>query len=251
MNADLDALSKDYRARVYQSYVNGRDQPLAPSSLEGLRPRMPLLEHIMREYIPKDRETAILELGCGHGAFLYALEKGGYVNCQGVDCAPEQVAAAQRLGINGVTEANVMTHIGTIRDESKHVIVAFDLIEHFTKPELICLVDEVFRILLPGGVWIIHAPNGGSPFCARTLFHDFTHELAFTSGSLSQLLLSSGFSSVVCTEDGPRPHGFISGIRWLLWKVLRSCLRFYLAVETGATGGEQVFTQNLIAVATK
>ena len=83
------------------------------------------------------------------------------------------------------------------------------------------------------------------------LFWDFTHELAFTRTSLAQLLLSSGFSQVTCYEDQPVPHGLKSAVRWVLWKVFRNLLRLYVAVETGDSGRNAVFSQNLLCVAFK
>jgi len=131
------------------------------------------------------------------------------------------------------------------------VVVAFDVIEHFTRDELLGFVDQVQRVLRPGGRWIIHTPNGESPFCGRMRYWDLTHELAFTRTSIIQLLLSSGFSNVQCFEDAPIPHGLTSAGRWLLWKAIRSGLRLYLAAETGDTASSAIFSQNFLTVADK
>ena len=112
------------------------------------------------------------------------------------------------------------------------------------------LVDEVCRVLRPGGRWIIHTPNAESPFGMRVRYGDLTHELAFTRTSLAQLL-SSGFSQVSCYEDQPVPHGLKSAVRWALWKVFRTLLRLYVAAETGDSGRDAVFSQNLLCVAFK
>ena len=131
------------------------------------------------------------------------------------------------------------------------MVVAFDVIEHFTRDELLGFVDQVQRVLRPGGRWIIHTPNGESPFCGRMRYWDLTHELAFTRTSIIQLLLSSGFSNVQCFEDAPIPHGLTSAGRWLLWKAIRSGLRLYLAAETGDTASSAIFSQNFLTVADK
>ena len=52
-------------------------------------------------------------------------------------------------------------------------------------------------------------------------------------------------------RTNPCPHGIKSGIRWLLWKVIRSVLRSYIAVETGVLDPGMIFSQNLFCVATK
>jgi len=102
-----------------------------------------------------------------------------------------------------------------------------------------------------GGRWVIHTPNGDSPFAGRIRYGDFTHEMAFTRTSISQVLLSSGFVKVVCREDKPVPHGIKSAVRWILWKMIRSGLRFYIAVETGAAESECIISQNFLVIAVK
>ena len=241
----------EYRTRIYNSYVNARQQALAPDSLAGLKPRLPMLQKLVRQHFPPDLNATVLELGCGHGALIHVARQMGYRNIHGVDNSPEQVAAARRLKIDGVSQGDVMETLSRQPDGSLDCVVAFDLIEHFTKNELIGLVDEVCRVLRPGGRWIIHTPNGESPFGMRIRYGDITHELAFTRTSLAQLLLSSGFSKVSCFEDQPVVHGIKSAIRWVLWKVFRNLLRLYVAAETGDSGREAIFSHNLICVAFK
>jgi SAM-dependent methyltransferase len=240
-----------YRTRIYNAYVNARQQALAPDSLAGLKPRLPMLKKLVRQHFPPDVNVEILELGCGHGALIHVARQMGYRNMHGVDRTLEQEAAARRLGIDGVEQGDVMKTLSKKTDGSLDCIVAFDLIEHFTKNELIGLVDEVCRVLRPGGRWIIHTPNAESPFGNRILFGDFTHELAFTRTSLAQVLLSSGFSKVSCFEDQPVVHGIKSAARWALWKVFRNLLRLYLAAETGDSGRDAIFSQNMLCVAFK
>ena len=240
-----------YRNRVYAGYVTSRDQPLAPATLEGLAPRLPYFGRVIERHFPADRSAQILELGCGHGALLYALQQAGYRNACGVDVSPEQVVAARALGIAGVNKGEVIETLHGLADASLDVVVAFDLIEHFTKSELIPLIDEVHRVLRPSGRWIIHVPNAEGPFGARVLFSDFTHEIAFTRTSLDQVLRASGFAQIACFEDRPVPHGPKSAVRAALWGLLRAVLLFYVAVETGALDRRAIFSQNLLAVAAK
>ena len=161
------------------------------------------------------------------------------------------MAAARRLGIDGVAEGDLLQVLAAQGAASLDLVVAFDVIEHFTKSELLGFVDQVHRVLKHGGTWIIHTPNGESPFCGRIRYGDFTHELALTRTSIAQLLLSSGFSKVACFEDIPVPHGVKSAMRWALWKAIRSALRIYIAVETGEAGSDHIFTQNFLTVAIK
>lgn len=246
-----DSMNKElYRSRIYQQYVHERDIPLAPETLEGSG-RRHYFNKVIREHFPTDQDSTILELGCGHGAFLFSMQNEGYKNITGIDRSPEQVAEAGRLGISVVTHGDLMEYLQLQPDALHDVVVTFDVIEHFTKDELIPLIDNVNRILRPGGRWIIHAPNAEAPFGNRILFGDFTHEIAFTRTSITQLLKCSGFREVICQECAPVAHGFKSLIRSLLWRVIWTGWWLHTVIETGDSSRNCCFTQNFLAVAVK
>ena len=67
--------------------------------------------------------------------------------------------------------------------------------------------------------------------------------------SIEQLLLSSGFANVSCYEDEPFVHALSSALRWFGWRLTRTLLRAYIATESGVTGGDSIFSQNLLAIA--
>lgn len=243
--------SNNIRERIYAHYVSAWDETAAPSSVGGFAARAPTLRSIVHKYFPGNLEAAILDLGCGHGALLYFAREAGYRRLRGVDVSPQQVAVAHRLGIEDVEEGDLMAVLTALPESSQDVVVAFDVIEHFTKDELIAFVDAVRRVLKPAGCWLIHTPNAESPFGVAVRYGDMTHEQAFTRTSLEQLLRASGFASVECFESGPVAHGMKSVIRVGLWKLIRLALRMWTAVETGDTGRRALFTRNLLAVARK
>jgi cyclopropane fatty-acyl-phospholipid synthase-like methyltransferase len=220
-------------------------------SLDDRGLRAPYIRHLIREHFPPNREAKILDLGCGSGTLLHFLLQAGYRELSGVDVSSDQVAAARELSIEGVREGDIGEILYRIDNESLDVVVTFDVIEHMTKPELLEFADEVYRILRKAGRWIIHAPNAASPFGSRVRYADWTHEQAFTKESLEQLLKAVGFEEVHCYEDHPIVHGMKSAIRWLIWKVVRGVLRVYWMAETGDIGQDCIFSQNLLAVATK
>ena len=240
-----------HRGRIYRRYVSATFTVLDPKTVDGLRPRAADLCKLIRQHFPPDRGASILDLGCGHGALIHFARASGYLNIQGVDCSPEQVAAARRLGLDGVREGDVLETLRALPDESVDCMVTYDVIEHFTKREVLGLIDEGRRVLRYGGRWIIHAPNGESPFCGRTLYSDFTHEIAFTRQSLPQLLLVSGFNTVECRSDILAVTGFKRFVRWVIWKSIIGMLRLWIAAETGDTARDAIFSQNLLAIAVK
>jgi len=239
-----------FRERIYANYTAATCAPLAPDTLDGLAPREAHLTRLVRDHFPADRAARILELGCGHGALLHFARKLGYSNIEGVDGSPAQIAAARRLGIEGIREGQLMAALAAAPDASYDAVILFDVLEHLTRDEVIDAIDAIARVLKKGGRLILHVPNGASPFGTLMIYSDFTHEVAFTPESLAQLFLASGWTRVDCFEDPPAVHGPASFVRAALWRAIRACLRFYLAVETGSRRHD-VLTQNLFAVAVK
>lgn len=240
-----------YRRRIYDHYVDAWLGAAAPGSLTDLSTRAPALRQLIARHFPADDNISVLDLGCGHGALLHFAREAGYCRLRGIDVSPQQVEVARHIGVEGVEQGDLMSTLQSLTPESQDMIVAFDVIEHFTKDELVVFVDAVHRVLKRGGRWLIHAPNAESPFGMAIRYGDFTHEQAFTRTSIEQLLRASGFSSVKCYESAPVVHGLKSFVRVLLWKLIRAGLRAWQAVETGDTGRDAIYTRNMLAVAVK
>lgn len=239
-------MNQDYRSKFYERYV---DTHLNKKDNRLLTSRAPYLRRIVSNYFPKNRSAKILELGCGHGALIYYAQEAGYTNINGVDVSVEQVDVAKELNVEGVSQGDLLEMLNRHRSESLDMVIAFDVIEHFTKNELLQLADEVCRVLTPASRWLLHMPNAASPFFGRIRYGDCTHEQAFTQNSLSQLLHVSGFTTIHCHEDTPVVHGIKSTVRWLLWKSARSLFQLIVAAETGDSS--EIFSQNFIAIAQK
>jgi SAM-dependent methyltransferase len=239
-----------YRERLYRSYLETMES-LPPVTAESLRGCAPYLRAMIRKHFPASRDVDILDLGCGYGAVLYFCRREGFTRVLGVDRSPQQVRTAAQLGIEGVREGDLLDTLTSLPDGSQDVVVAFDVLEHFAKEELLPLCDEVQRVLRPGGRWIIHVPNGESPFHGRIRYGDFTHETIFTRTSLAQVLHAAGFAEVWAFEDKPIVHGLTSLWRRVLWECFRPLLLLYLAVETGSFDRQTILSQSLLAVAVR
>jgi len=239
----------DPRARLLAHYVSTHDS--VSGAVETLARRRPWLDRLVRQHFPAARTAKILDLGCGHGAILEAAHRAGYLDATGVDASPEQVAAAKTLGIEGVHQGELAETLAGLAPESHDAIITFDLLHYFPPAEQVAIIDQVHRALKPGGRWIVHVPNGESPFAGRMRYWDYLAAGAFTRASIAQILRASGFARVACYEDTPAPHGLKSAVRWAGWKVVRAGLRAYLMIETGESGREAIFSQCLLAVAEK
>lgn len=240
-----------YRNRIYGSYVSSIRDIERIVNHEELERRGPTLRNLIKNFFPQDRSSTILEIGCGHGALIYFAKKMGYLNINGIDGSAEQVQLAHALKIDGVREGDLIGELHALDNDTLDVVVAFDVIEHFKKDELIDLVDAVQRVLKPNGRWIIHTPNARSPFVGVIRYGDYTHEQAFTEASLTQVLKSSGFREVSFSECRPLVYGVKSFIRLMMWCVTRLLLTVVNAAETGSLERNAVWTRNLYAVAYK
>jgi SAM-dependent methyltransferase len=239
----------DYRARILSRYVSTHESVSGAAS--GLDRRRPFLDKLVAEHFPPERNASILDLGCGHGAIVWAARRAGYTNITGVDASPEQVAMAKQLGVEGVREGDLMQALAQAQDASLDAVVLFDLYHYFTRGEQAWIADQVRRALKPGGRFILHIPNGEAIFAGRMRYWDFLADFSYTRASIGQLLRAYDFSEVRCFEDRPVPHGLKSIVRLGLWHVTRLWARLVLAAETGETGGAAIFSQVMLVVARK
>src|SRR5205814_8494887 len=103
---------------------------------------LPLLDAI-----PNNAE--ILDLGCGSGALLAYLDRRGFSHARGVDISAEQIALAQQRGVNAV-RGDALEHLAD-NLAAYEVIVAVDVLEHFSRNEDLQLVQLAFEALKPRG----------------------------------------------------------------------------------------------------
>ena len=51
--------------------------------------------HHISRHLPHDKKSSILDIGCGFGRYLKALEMNGYPNSFGIDPSEEQISYAE------------------------------------------------------------------------------------------------------------------------------------------------------------
>jgi SAM-dependent methyltransferase len=138
----------------------------------------------------------LLDVGCGNGRFLSLLREFGAPDWQlvGIDFDESAAAACRALGFEA--------HAGRIEDlpiaeSSLDAVIMLQLIEHLEDPAAIC--RAVFRLLRPGGVFVVETPNLGGLdhrwFRGRWWghYHFPRHWNLFSSASLRRMLEAAGF----------------------------------------------------------
>lgn len=208
------------------------------------------IETLLGKTLPADKTAPILDFGCGDGQLLSVAQKLGYSNLSGVDLSKGLLEKAARRTSAKLHHGPGLDFLKSSADARFEVIIAYDVFEHLTRPELLAICREVSRTLKAGGRLILHVPNGASPFCGRDLWGDITHERAYTQSSLAQVLLPLGFKDIEAMEEGPVPHGVKSAVRAVLWGFFRGVMVLLLAAETGRLRGH-ILTSNMCVTAQK
>jgi 2-polyprenyl-3-methyl-5-hydroxy-6-metoxy-1,4-benzoquinol methylase len=238
-----------FRRFVYNSY--SETHAVYSDEEAGLsRGRQVTLRKFLESHLPRDRSAFILDFGCGDGLLLSTAEQLGYRHLAGVDLSEGLLAIAAKRTSAQLHLGNGMEFLERAPSASYDVVLAFDVFEHLTRPELLDASREIERILKPGGVLLLHLPNGASPYCGAVRWGDITHEQAFTRSSLTQVLTPLGFRDIVAFEEAPVPHGLKSTARAWLWRVIHAWRVANLAIETGRLRGH-VLTMNMYVRAEK
>lgn len=189
-------------------------------------------------WLPSDRGVACLDLACGCGELLFALESRGFRRTHGVDLCVEELDEARKFVRAELAHGDVIDHLASQPEGSFGFLTAFNIVEHLPKDRLVDFFREARRVLSPGGALVGMVPNAMSPFGASTRYWDITHQIAFTPNSITQLALMAGFGErVEFRECGPVPYGVKSAIRYAAWQAMRGAIAAWFLVENGGTRG--------------
>ena len=235
-----------FKDRFYRNYTSthiaGRK---GEATLEGFQREFPTWDKHFGRLLSPDHGSRILDVGCGRGGMVYWLQQRGYRNASGIDLSAEQVETARRLGIPNVQQAEVREYLAARRGHYDALVLR-DVLEHFTRDDIVEVLELCRSAIRPGGVLIVQVPNAESPFFGRIRYGDFTHELAFSISSVTQLFNVVGFEDPRVYPTDPAIAGVRSLVRSVLWAGVKAFYRLLLFAELGR--GRWIFTQGLIAV---
>ena len=134
----------------------------------------------------------VLDIGCGRGLLLHQLRKRGW-EVVGTELSEDSASYARDVLQIDVKTASV-TELN-LPAESFDTIILWHVLEHITEPE--GLLQEVARLLAPGGTLLVAVPNFGSLEArgakSRWFHLDVPRHLNhFTPASLRGMLLAAG-----------------------------------------------------------
>lgn len=242
-------MTQNWKTRLYKYYVSSGQARPSTGSTTLFASRSLYIKYIIKNYVPKNADAHILDIGAGYGAYIYFLKQAGYSNLVGVDTSEEQVQVAHELGVEEIQQADLLQYLNTIEDQVFDAILMIDILEHLEQQKLFDTLDEVYRVLCPGGRCIIHIPNAEGLYGMRVRYGDFTHIQAFTPKSIEQVLQVVGFTGIQCFEDKPMSCGLKGVLRRFAWELGTLYPRILLTIETG--NRRFVLSQNMLVVVSK
>ena len=236
-----------YKNLFYRNYATSHTSLIyGEPTQEQLRDKWPLWLHYYKFFFPHNKNSRILDLGCGAGEFVAFLHAHGFSNTVGIDMSQEQVALAKKLQIQNIVEGDANTYLAE-HPNTFDVIVARDLLEHFAEEEVVTLVQKLAEALTPQGYVLLQTANAANPLWGRVRYGDLTHSMAFTTQSMTQLLGVCGFKTISHRSLGVYVHGIKSLCRYLCLSGMIFFWRLYLLAETGSA--TEILTPTFLTIA--
>jgi len=140
----------------------------------------PLDRHLLNRFAEAMRgQGLVADLGCGPGHVARYLHEQG-VDIVGIDLSPEMVRVATDLNPSLAFRVGDMRQLD-MADASLAGVVAFYSIVHFSPSELGPVLQQIRRVLVPGGLALVSFHVGaelvhvddlfGAPVCLDFQFH--------------------------------------------------------------------------------
>ncbi len=213
-------MSYNYRSVLYKDYYQNQSGRAFQLQIEDkMKNDANLFSAEILPFLPKDKSIKILDIGCGFGSLVKLLKDSGYTNILGIDLSESQVAIAHQFGLSEV-QVNDINDFLSSKENTFDVITGIDIIEHFSKDELIDLLNIIKKSLKLNGIAIFRTPNNDAPFATIYSRGDFTHENYLNGSSAEQLMLSMGFKEIEVNESHIVVAGFLKEIlRKILWSI--------------------------------
>ena len=190
----------------YYTERETKEQQFQPVGGIGRRLKYKLFAWWIKRYFPKNKAIRTLEVGCGQGDLLRAVQHDPRFVARGLDYAREPLNYARRLGLR-VDQSDIQS-MG-FADSSFDLVVGIHVLEHVLDPR--ATIAEIYRVLCKGGMLFAVCPCM-SHIKARLAGRNWKYVLPpvhlwyFTPVTLARLLESCGFTVVTASSLYHRAH---------------------------------------------
>ena len=138
----------------------------------------------------------LLDIGCGYGAFTaLAVEMG--LDAYGIDFNSSQIGVGRNVfGLGDRLRVGRIEELPDFMEAGFDLITLFEVIEHVENPK--ALIEQVTRLLRPGGILVLSCPNESRWMPAGRVFVDYPphHLTRWSPASLGKLLKALDYSNI-------------------------------------------------------
>lgn len=189
----LQTFAEEDRHSLDAFYVAFEDQ--FRGSREEIKNRFSSYISLVEKAVTDTDNSPILDIGCGRGEWMELLSYQGF-QASGIDINNAMVHQCQSLGLNAVLGEGLQ-YLRSLPDNSLAVVSSFHVIEHLPMQQLVFLIDEVLRVLRPGGTIILETPNPENLIVGACNFYlDPTHRNPIPPATAQFILENRGFTQV-------------------------------------------------------
>lgn len=199
-----------------------------------------------KEFLPDDKNSKILDAGCGVGQFLYFLKREGYCDFYGVDLSSQQIEFCRNKVTTRAEVADAFQFLAS-KTNFFDVIVINDVLEHILKDKTVEFLNTAKNSLKKNGLVFIKVPNMGNPFGLMDRYMDITHEVGFTEFSLAQLLEMVGFKNIIIKGASYPVISLKTGIGKIAEKFFYGILKILFLIQGHAI--PRFLDKDIIAIA--
>lgn len=187
--------------RLYLAFENAQR-----GDSQEIRQRLSVYLPSLAEQHYNTQQYPMLDIGAGRGEWLSLLREQGY-RVKGVDLNAAMIKMCKSAGFE-MEHADALTYLQNLPANSLSMVSAFHLIEHLPFVSLVKLVEEIYRVLIPGGMIILETPNPENIIVGtHTFYMDPTH-LKPIPPSLAHFMLEHfGFFNVNILRLNPELSG--------------------------------------------
>lgn len=126
-------------------------------SRETIRSRLLIYRPLLEGLVTHASSREAIDLGCGRGEWLECLQDLGFA-CKGVDLDAGMLQACRAIDLP-VQEQDALAALRILPSESMALVSAFHLVEHMPFDQVLELIQESHRVLVPGGLLMMETPN--------------------------------------------------------------------------------------------
>jgi hypothetical protein len=205
----------------------------------------------IKPWLPSNRNATILEIGPGLAEGLSWLSREmGFTKLHAIDISRASIEVCKQIpNVLAIQTEDTKGYLD-VNKTTFELIVMYHVLEHFSREEIVPLLDALFNSLKVSGRLIVVVPNVASPVIGvEQQFFDFTHQTAFSPWSIQQAFNMSRFGGCEVCEQMPPSGGLGRVIQRGLQRGILSIWRAYYGLFSGVH--RAVMTHSMVAVAVR